>query len=146
MIYFELIVKLYKKTKVNIKLHDTKLLWFISATILLGKITSQGRPEDVPKRRPMDVTIWSSMQCQGTSPTDVLRMLKYNVWGRPNVTSWGCPHTVLYVTPWYVPYRRLEDVSYRRYEDIPMLSNTYLQGACPSVVLRTSLREVLRTS
>ena len=38
MIYFELIVKLYKKTKVNIKLHDTKLLWFISATISLGKI------------------------------------------------------------------------------------------------------------
>ena len=27
----------------------------------LGKITSRGRPEDVPKRRPMDVPIWSSI-------------------------------------------------------------------------------------
>ena len=27
----------------------------------LGKITSRGRPEDVPKRSPMDVLIWSSM-------------------------------------------------------------------------------------
>ena len=64
MIYFELIVKLYKKTKVNIKLHDTKLLGFISATILLGKITS---PKDV---------LW-------TSPYDPL----CNAKGRPLPTS-----------------------------------------------------------
>ena len=27
----------------------------------LGKITFRGRPEDVPERRPVDVSIWSSM-------------------------------------------------------------------------------------
>ena len=37
------------------------------------------RPEDVPKRRPMDVPKWSFMQRQGTSPADVLRTCSTDV-------------------------------------------------------------------
>ena len=91
----------------------------------LGKIRSQWRPEDVPKRRPMDVPIWSSMYRQGTStstfwgrplPTSVGR---WNITscGSPNVISWLRPHTVLYVTPWDIPYQGLEVISCGLYED-----------------------------
>ena len=61
--------------------------------------------------------------------------------GRPSVPSSGRPHTVLHVTPWDVPCRR--------YEDVPIQSNTYLQGTCPTDptdVLRTSPADVMRTS
>ena len=45
----------------------------------LGKITSQGCPEHVPKKHLMDVPICSSVQRQRTSSTDVLGTLKYDV-------------------------------------------------------------------
>ena len=112
------------------------------------------RPEDVPKIRPMDVSIWSSMYRQGMSPADVLRRPlltsfgRWNMtsWGRSSVTSWGHSHNVLYATLRDVPCQRLEDVFCRRYEDVPILSNLLIQGVCPTDVLRTPLRDVPRTS
>ena len=117
----------------------------------LGKTTSRGRPEDIPKRSPMDAPIWSSMKGQGTclanilrtSSTNVLRTLKYDV-----LRTSQCD--VLRMTPyspicmsWDVPYWCVEDVSCRRYEDVPIWSNIYLQGTCSTDVLRASFRGVL---
>ena len=53
----------------------------------LGKTTSRGRPEDIPKGSPMDAPHMVSMKGQGTflahilmkSSTNVLRTLKYEV-------------------------------------------------------------------
>ena len=95
------------------------------------KVTSRGRPEDVPKRRHIDVPMWSSMQyvkryplCpRHTSYSDVLRTLKYDV-----LKTSQC--NVLRTFPYCSicntkgrPYRNLEDVFIRRYEDVPTWSN-----------------------
>ena len=98
-------------------LHSQLNYWYYP----LGKITSSGHHEDVPKRRLIDVEVittsrklplpTSSGRCNMTSR------------GRPNVTSWGRPHTVLYVTPRDVPYHRIEEVSYKSYEDVPIWTN-----------------------
>ena len=83
-------------------------------------------------------------------------------WGRPllpsswhwNMTSSGCikvassgrPHIVLYVMPRDVLYWRLKDVSCKRYEDLTIWPNIWLQGTCPTNVLRISFLDVLNIS
>ena len=76
------------------------------------KVTSRGRPEDVPKRRHIDVPMWSSMQHvkRHLLPVSWVRPIatssgRWNMtsWRRPNLTSWGHSHIALYVTPRDVP-------------------------------------------
>ena len=89
----------------------------------LGKITSQGCPEHVPKKHLMDSRYAPLCNTSGRPLPTSLGRWSMTLWGRPNVTSWGCPYTVLHVTPWDVPYQRLEDVYCRRYEYVPIRSN-----------------------
>ena len=108
------------------------------------------RPEDVLTMSPKDV-LWTSPYaplCNAKGRPVLSSLGSWNVtsWGRLSVTSWGRLHTVLYVTAWDVPYRRLEDVSCRRYEGIPIRSNIYLQGTCPTDVPQRRPEDVLKTS
>ena len=69
----------------------------------LGKITSQGRPEDIPKRRRMDVPICSLCNAKGRPlPTSCGQLLQ---------TLWRYPHTVCYLTPRDVSYCLPENVT-----------------------------------
>ena len=108
--------------------------------IPLGKITSREYPEDVPNN-----VLWTSIYgllCNakehplrtswGCPLPASLGHWNMTSWGRLNVTSWGSPQTVLYVTPWNVLYQYFEDVSCKRYVDVPIRSNIYLLGTCPT--------------
>ena len=120
--------------------------------------TSCGRPEDVLWTSLKDI-LWMSpygLLCNANArplPTSRGRPLhtsfgRWNMtsWERANVTSWECPHNVLYLTPRELPCRRLEDVSCRRYDDFPIWSHLKLHGTYPTDVLRTPLRDILKTS
>ena len=117
----------------------------------LGKTTSRGRPEDIPKRSPMDAPHMASMKGQGMSlanilrksSTNVLRKLKYEVLRTSQCDVLRmAPHSPICMS-WDVPYWCVEDVSCRRYEDVLIWSNIYLQGTCSTDVLRASFRGVL---
>ena len=120
----------------QIFVNELMKVWKTLSTYPLGKITSRGRPEDVPKRRPRMVLHVKPMDVPcpthvlRTSSTNILRTLPTSS-GRWNMTSWGSlhvtllgrPHIALYVMPREDPYLRLEDLSCRHYEDVSIWSN-----------------------